>query len=568
MPDKPQSGMTEDQAITALRNRPADARKALLAKMDPATKQRVLAKLSAAAPTGPAKASTKDLSVLDPNFQREKTAEKHANAVDYILDQLPTAVGTGASMLGGSKKLPTGMAAAAAGGVLGEDARELLGKHLYNDPARKADVSNMTAKDAVEKLATAGAEQSGAELVGRGVSGTVSKIAEKLGLTGAAKSAAAAAAGNGVQKTPGEVSGNRAQQFLEHFLSYMPGAMGPMGHFEEMRAGQTAEMVTKQLDQISSQNLTREQTGEAVSKVIKDMKGSAAQESNLAYNPLKKPLGLPEDATRAQIEEAARKAASPHAGSLLDASGKPVMVPGDGGAAMRSLRAADAAHGAAQDKIEPNLVTKIANTNRVEAVHRYVADASIADLRAILPKLAPETRQAVARNVMEDAFAAGRDPVSGEFNAKAALKALSTLDKDGPKSALLFGKNAATVREALKEIAAIQHGHSPGGGMAGHRVMSTIILALPQAALGVLTGHVPETLALVGGEMGAARMLSGLITNPETSLKVLTALRRMAAGTIRVGGPAVTDLIRQESLPPPASQAMTASPTAQFMSQH
>jgi hypothetical protein len=555
MPTKTQPGLSEDQAITALRSRPEAAQKALLAKMDPATKQRVLAKLSA--PT----ASPQEISVLDPNADAKKKTAKRAGAVDYMLDQLPTAVGTGASMLGGSKALPTGLAAAGAGGVLGEDIREVLGKHLYSDPGRKAAVSDMTAGETAKKLATAGAEQSGAELAGRGVGGVFSKLAEKIGLTGAAESAAKAAAGDGVQKTPGDVTGNRAQKFLEHFLNYMPGAMGPMGKFEEQRAGQATAMIGKQLDEISTKGLSKEQAGEAVSKVIDHMHETAAKEANAAYNPLKKPLGLADGATRDEIEAAAKKAASPTASGVLDASGKPIMRPGDDGKALADLRAADKAYGASRDNIERDLVGKIANTNRTEAVHQYVSKASLNDLRTILPKLAPETHQAIARNVMEDALNAGSDPVTGQFNAKAAMKALNALDKDGPKTAMLFGKNAETVRAALKEIASIQTGHSPGGGMAGHRVLTGIIGAV--AGAGLVSGHGAETLASIGGEMGAARLLAELVTNPETSMKVLMALRRVAKGAVRVGVPAAADYIRGDSFSNVPSPQELSQPAAQ-----
>ena len=522
----------------------------------------------------PAAKQPGDISVLDPNYAKEKSSASRATATDYMLDQLPTAVGTGFSMAGGSKATPVGLGLAALGGAAGESARELLGRMLYTDPARLRELpghtepgkNTISALDTLKQsgadIGTAALEQGGGELAGRGINAAGAKLAEKIGLTGAAKTAADAAAGTGVQKTPGEVSGNRAQQFLEHFLNYMPGSMGPMGRFEAKRAGQATEIITKELDSIASKNLTREQSGEAVSKVIDHMQDVAKDEANMAYNPLKKPLGLPSNASRDQIEAAARKAATARPSGILDASGRPVMTPGDGGKALAALKAADTAYGASQEEIQRKIVERIAGDNRSEAVHQYIAKSSLADIRAILPKLAPETRQAVGRNVLEDALNVGRDPVSGEFSAKGALKALDAIDKDGPKTALLFGKNAATVRASLKEIASIQKGHTPGGGMAGHRVLVTLIGAL--AGAGLLTGHGMESLIGVGGEMGASRALAEVVTNPETSLKVLTALRRTAAGAVRVGAPAMVDFLRQDSLQEPMTmqEMKQASPLA------
>jgi hypothetical protein len=242
------------------------------------------------------------------------------------------------------------------------------------------------------------------------------------------------------------------------------------------------------LDSISPNKVSKQQTGTAVRGAVDKMNDVATQEANTAYNPLKEPLGLPPDATRAQIEAASKEAAQSKTGTVLDANGKPVVTPGDNGKASAALKAADTAYGQSRQMVTRKLVQKIAKSDRPELAHQFIAKASLDDLAAVLPKLDEGTRSAVARNVMQDVVNAGGDPAN--FNATAAIKAYRALDKDGTKTSLLFGDRAPEIRNNLQAIADATA--TPAKKVAFTKALRAV--AHSMASTGMVGGAVSEVL--------------------------------------------------------------------------
>jgi hypothetical protein len=242
------------------------------------------------------------------------------------------------------------------------------------------------------------------------------------------------------------------------------------------------------LDSISPNKVSKQQTGTAVRGAVDKMNDVATQEANTAYNPLKEPLGLPPDATRAQIEAASKEAAQSKTGTVLDANGKPVVTPGDNGKASAALKAADTAYGQSRQMVTRKLVEKIAKSDRPELAHQFIAKASLDDLAAVLPKLDEGTRSAVARNVMQDVVNAGGDPAN--FNATAAIKAYRALDKDGTKTSLLFGDRAPEIRNNLQAIADATA--TPAKKVAFTKALRAV--AHSMASTGMVGGAVSEVL--------------------------------------------------------------------------
>lgn len=270
----------------------------------------------------------------------------------------------------------------------------------------------------------------------------------------------------------------------------------------------------------------KEATGAAVGKTVDKLKSAAAADASAAYNPLKAPLGLPEDATREQIMEAAKKAAQPTQSAILGADGKPTMTPGDGGKALDDLREADQKYVASKATTDRALVQRIANTNRPELVHDYIAKASLDDMRTLLPKLDEPTRNAVARNVMEDVIAKGGEPE--DYNASYALKALGKLDKDGPKSGLLFGDDkAGALKSTLQKIAAATKTDAERAvfGAAVKHVGNFVGGALGGEAGYEAGGWKGAAIGSAAGAVGGRAVVSAILRNPKIANNLLFAIQ-------------------------------------------
>lgn len=306
------------------------------------------------------------------------------------------------------------------------------------------------------------------------------------------------------------------------------GAEALASKFRAPETNPTPELLGKMDDVLNEfgPGADREATGAAAKKAVDKLKQVAADHASAAYNPLKAPLGLPEDATREQIMEAAKKAAQPTESTILDAAGKPTMTPGDGGKALDDLREADQKYVASKADTDRALVKRIANTGRPEMVHDYIAKASLDDMRTLLPKLDEPTRNAVARGVMEDVIAKGGEPES--FNASYSLKALRSLDKDGAKSDLLFGSDkAAALKKNLQAIAAATK-TDPERAAFGAAVKN--VGRFSGALIGGKAGYEAggwegAAIGSAAGGLGGEAAMRAIVANPRIAQQLLFAIQ-------------------------------------------
>jgi len=475
---------------------------------------------------------------IERNDKAKATAKKNTFD-DVVLDAYPTAFGQGlAAMVGGKADPLLSVPVATLGGMSGEALREIVGPAMYHDPARIAalpgghtpehpsgwrsyyDVTNEAAGNVLNEGLAQGATEMGSKVAG----GMFRKIGEMLGLDKAAASKALAESGKGVQLTPGEAGGGAAIKAAEEYVPHLPGAMGPMKTFEEKRAAQTAAELARQLDAVSARGLSKEATGQEVAKVVDaGLKRDATEAANAAYNPLKKPLGLPETATRDEIKRAARAAAK-------KGNTKP----------LADLMKADRMYADTRVAMSKRLLKGLADANKPEAVSALVQKSTLRELRTLKDALPPQTMQAVSRNILEDVFAGAQNAKTGEYDAAKIMTGLKALDKDGPKTAMLFGKQAPVIQDSIKQIASIQH-NLKLGGLRGSLHAYAVPAAIATTALTMvgttLAGH-PQIAgaeaATIVAAMGGARALAWLMTNPDTALATLAALRTIAQGGIKL----------------------------------
>lgn len=457
--------------------------------------------------------------------EHEKEIEKQERqkATDYLLDISPTALSQGAALLVGGSKWPVGAAVAAGMGGLSEaGVRELLGQYLYSTPQRREEIARMTAGDVAARMGKEAAIQGGGEIAGRMMGGTFDALLEKLGLGKAAATQAGARAGKMIQLTPGEAKGSVAQTAMEDAIGHLPGGMQAMHAFREKRMEQAIGLFDQELKNISEQGLTKEETGLRVQAAIDKLLQESQQEANAVYNPLKEPLGLPQNASKEDLEAAARKAA-----------GKGNTAP------LAALRDADKQYAQIAQKNNLEVMRKLADA-RPEVTAAYVSKASLADIRTITATLPEADRRALARNVVESALESGRNPATGNYSAEAVLKRMKALDKDGPKTEMLLGsKSASTFRSILQEMTRTQH-ELPFKNARDARYMLMLMEGTAAAVLG-FKGHPMAAGAVIAGSVLGPRILAEVATNPELAVKYLTAMRRFSSTAARLGPTATAD---------------------------
>jgi hypothetical protein len=311
------------------------------------------------------------------------------------------------------------------------------------------------------------------------------------------------------------------------------------------------DLVSSKLDDLLGEigpDMSKEDTGAAVGKVVKNIHQTARDAANQAYNPLKEPLGLPANATRDQIVEAAQNASKPQPSGVLDASGKPTMTPGDGGKALADLKDADTAYGASRDEVNSALVKKLSKPgNPPELAYRYIQQAGMDDMESVLDKLDAPTRAGVARNVLSDVLGAGGE--TDDFKAAKALKAYRKLDANGEKSSILFGDNAGKIEDTLQSIADLTD--SPAKRVAfGDAVRSVAHSMAYGGMVGGTVGHVAgsyEAGAAVGTGVVAAtyapKVMRAVIGNPRIG-GFLTSAIKMGARP-EVYGPMIAKMVQE-----------------------
>jgi hypothetical protein len=303
------------------------------------------------------------------------------------------------------------------------------------------------------------------------------------------------------------------------------------------------DLVSSKLDDLLGEigpDMSKEDTGAAVGKVVKNIHQTARDAANQAYNPLKEPLGLPANATKEQLLEAAQNAAKPQPTGILDANGQPTMTQGDGGKALADLKDADTAYGASRDEVNSALVKK-------ELAYRYIQQAGMDDMESVLDKLDAPTRAGVARNVLSDVVGAGGE--TDDFKAAKALKAYRKLDANGDKSTLLFGDKADKIEDTLQSIADLTD--SPAKRVEFGRAVRAVASQLRSgaeagAAMGLVTGSY-KAGAGVGAAVTVAtyapKVMRAVIGNPRIG-GFLTSAIKMGARP-EVYGPMIAKMVQE-----------------------
>ena len=206
---------------------------------------------SAALPHGDVKAS--------PTFGTLPWIKAEANTlIQKGLNLLPTAGGVaggiaagGAGLETGPGAIVTGAAGAAAGGGLGEIAKQVGEETIFPNRPKQ------TPKEAGKSIAKEAAIQGTSELTGRAAGKILSPAINFLDRT-ATESAKA-----GVPLLPSEAAG-KAPSYVEKFLKGSVLTSGKMDKFRETQNTQTKAAVDKIADQISKFKGTPEQLGKAV----------------------------------------------------------------------------------------------------------------------------------------------------------------------------------------------------------------------------------------------------------------------------------------------------------------
>jgi hypothetical protein len=152
--------MPQDDIAAQWRSFDSNRRDELLKKMTPAQKSELRQKLEASQTVTPTTGAT--IAPLPKWYTPAGIERTVKGARNSIINQLPNLGGLGGALAAGGPADPVGaVAGAAAGGALGEDARQAIFHHLY--PNQK----DMTATEAAKNIAEQAGLQAGAEIVPR-----------------------------------------------------------------------------------------------------------------------------------------------------------------------------------------------------------------------------------------------------------------------------------------------------------------------------------------------------------------------------------------------------------------
>ena len=188
-----------------------------------------------------------------------------------------------------------------------------------------------------------------------------------------------------------------------------------------------------------------------------------------------------------------------------------------------------------------NLMKKVIQTDRPEAIAAMMRDAGTDELGKFRNELSPETQQVAARNVLEDIIRPSREigvETGGALDPLQLAKALDRGLKDlGPaRGAIIFGKQYDNILKAAEEMRSLGLKESP---MAGALRMSGLLRTMSTTFFGAtLLGHPGAGVALAASEFLGPKMLSLMLTNPEFSTFTLKSLRLLnfaAARGVQLG---------------------------------
>jgi hypothetical protein len=445
---------------------------------------------------------------------------------DRLLPMLPAvgmtiggiAAGTGGAVSGPLDFLiaPTG---AAEGAAIGEAARTALSRAIFpKDEERMADERDPV-KEA-RRLITQTGLGFFSELVPRGVGAIGKKIAAPF--EASAATVRGAKAGEGVRMTPGEAGNSPSLSRIEKVLGHLPGGSGPIEGFREAQTHDALAMMDKQLESLSTNRLSDEETGKAVQKIVADSRKNLVSQESAKYDEVKQLLGVDPKTfmTPEQIDSAVAKKIEFY---KQMGGGTPDVV--------SKLQSARNFTRTSRSDVETKVMDRLMR-KEPEMMGGYLRKASLANLREFNHLMPGPVRQQAAANVLQNIITQATDAQTKQINQRVFATALKDLGEG--RGRLIFGAQYPAIREGSELLNRIAPMAGSGGAMSAmHTVRQLIEVGSVAAAAIGFSGHAYAAAAAVGGPVLAMRFIATALTHPQASAAVLKALRMTAAGTAR-----------------------------------
>jgi hypothetical protein len=453
---------------------------------------------------------------------------KAYTAADRLLPMLPAAgmtigglaAGAGGAV-GGPLDLLVAPTGAAEGGAIGEATRSVLSRAIFpkeTNPERNADEADPVQE--AKRLITQTGMGFFSELGARGLTGIGKRIAAPF--EASAATVKAAKAGDGVRMTPGEAGNSPSLSRIEKVLGHLPGGSGPIEGFREAQSHDALAMMDKQLDSLSTNRLSDEETGKAVQKIVADSRKALTTQESTKYDEVKRLLGVDPKTfmTPEQIDSAVEKKIDFYkqmGGGTPDVVGK--------------LQAARNFTRTSRADVETKVMDRLMR-KEPELMGDYLRKSSLANLREFNKLMPGPVRQQAAANVLQNIITQATDAQTKQINQRVFAGALKDLGEG--RGRLIFGAQYPAIREGSELLNRIAPMAGSGGAMSAmHTVRQLIEVGSVAAAAIGFSGHAYSAAAAVGGPVLAMRFIATALTHPQASAAVLKALRMTAAGTFR-----------------------------------
>jgi hypothetical protein len=421
-------------------------------------------------------------------------------AADSFIRSLPgmgSIVGAaGGTAAGGGAASPlTAIGGAGLGAMAGDRAQQMLTRLIYKD------LPDETWGEAGRSMFTQGALGAFSEGGAQTAKGVLDTVIENLGTS--AKSIKDARVGSGVRQTPGEVSSGTMLKKAESVLEHWPGGAGPL---EEFREGQQADVyreVERQLSRISKENLTSEEAGKEVQRVIADARGKLdtrlgaktqrvrnAQTTNVQsvlntrltglsptgvtaeqagrgvqksiedlqlesqkqvgakFDEVRRLLGKP-PGTHMTPEEFDRGVSELSKSKVLGPTGQPIPSPA-GAVARGRLGDARRFFQTEQERFNVDIFGKILATQKPELIGGMYEKAGLDELRTLDKSLPTPVKRNIARNVFDNMINRAKDPQTGAIRTKSLATSLKNLGEE--RGRIIFGNQYERILESSKVI--------------------------------------------------------------------------------------------------------------------
>ena len=223
----------------------------------------------------------------------------------------------------------------------------------------------------------------------------------------------------------------------------------------------------------------------------------------------------------------AKKMASLADESMMDAAEKSG-IPG----LPEKVRAANAYTAEGHRVFEQQLVKKIVDTKKPEAIAKFIRGNSVGleETRDLLKLLPSELRAKVQKQVVSDVMSESVNAQTGAFNERKFATLITKLGEE--RGAQLFGKNWGNIKE-LSQLMSRINGPSGIAGGSGAALQNFAVLKnmmlTAAAPFGLAASHHPIAAAgSLAGEWATLNTLASAMTNPAAAVKMLKVARQAA----------------------------------------